>query len=772
MIGIALLVGATIVSLAATVALWYGVVREDYAIYGRYLSGSAVVLAALALFYLATQFVFTDYTNGYVWTHTADYLTGLYRLTGLYSGVAGSLLLWATLVSVIAYWVIRSGLDTDAERMIGAVASTVATAFLAYSVTNPPFEPLSIAGRGTAFGPVGLNPLLKSPYMVIHPPITFVGYALTAVPFAIGVAHFARRVRDKEGIFEDWANQTARWLRLAWWFLTASIALGALWSYETLGWGGLWAWDPVETAVLVTWLFVTAAMHAVSNYRHRGENPILAPAMATMTLLSAVFARVITQSGTSTLHSFAAGTSLGLKIILGGTAVAGIGLPLAVWLRSGESEAEAADSLLSHSRLLYAAVLLVGLLTFVSFWGVVFPMLQQFLGGPEVSVGVDFYNMWSYPLILAVLFAIGLYNDYDLRGRASLKLLAAVVVLTAAAAVLPLSSWQFNPGASGGYYGIVGNLNALSLFPPAAYAIGATLTRLGSRLPSLSDRDRKLTLGGVGLVHIALALIVISVPFTYLFAVSASGVVPAVQDGHAGGVTLGDSSYRVTVHNYSSEHIHSELSLTDTERRLLLDKVDNLGYRAETLPSGVSDSQIVYGEITDLQRRGETGIARLDNTSVWAEIGPVRENASLAGMPIYVQGTINRSMENMTYLQTDGMFVGTDPIGAVVPDSRATHREITFEVTRGNQTIASGTTSVDFYLTQGAIPTPYIEHGLLSETYVAAKQVQFAGGMPVVALDVKVVPLMNVVRLGIVLLLLGGGLLVAARPGEESRESE
>ncbi|UWG49090.1 Cytochrome c biogenesis factor [Halanaeroarchaeum sp. HSR-CO] len=763
MIGTALQYGAAVAGFGAVIALWYANREAEYARYGVYLLGTASLLAVLALFYLVNQFLVTDYTNGYVWNHTADYLSTLYRITGVYAGVEGSLLLWATLVALIAYWVVRSGVETADERLVAAIVTTVATVILAYSITRTPFTALDISGRGTAFGPVGLNPLLKSPYMIIHPPVTFAGYALTTVPFAIGAAHFIRKSRGRDGIFEQRLPEATRWLRLAWWFLTAAVALGALWSYTTLGWGGLWAWDPVETAILVTWLFVTAAMHAVSNYRLRGANPVLAPAMATLTLPSAIFARVITQSGTSDLHSFASGSPTVLVVLLAVSLAIGVGLPFYVWIRRPESQTET-TGILSHHRLLYAGILTIGLLTFVSFWGITFPLLQTLLGGPEVSVGVDFYNMWSFPLVVVVLLAIGFYNDFDVRGEDAGRLLGAVVVLSLVAAVIPLSEWQFNPAKTGGYYGLVGSLNALSLFPPAAYAIGATLSRLAVRLPSLPDRDRQLTLGGVGLVHIGLAVIVLATPFTYMFAVSGSGMVPAVSMGHEDGVTLDESPYTVAVENYSSDYIESDLSLSAVEREAVLDRIDDRAYRADSLPESASGDQIVYGSITDLRIEDGTGIAQLDNSSVWVDVGPAGNNTSVEGVPIYAQGTINRSMDEMTFVRTDGMFVGTQPTGAIVPDSRASDREVEFVVSQGNETLAVGSTDVETYLTYGAVANPYVDRGLFSDTYVAAKQVQFTGGMPVVYILVKEVPLMSVVRFGIVLLLLGGAMLAAATP--------
>lgn len=772
MIGPILQYGAFGICLGASVILWYAVVRDDYAEYGTSLLGLAALVSGLALFYLINQFAVTDYTNGYVWNHTADYLSLIYRISGTYAGVNGSLLLWATILGLIGYWAVRGGLESDSQKRIGAIVATVLTVFFAYAITRSPFIPLTIADTGVTFGPKGLNPLLKNPYMIIHPPATFAGYALTLVPFAIGTAHFWSELQGKGGIFDERAVSVARWLRLSWWFLTASVALGALWSYSTLGWGGLWAWDPVETAVLVTWLFVTASLHVVSDYRSRARYRLLAPALSTLSFPSAIFARLMTQSGTSELHSFASGSQLFLAVILVFTTLVGVLPPILLWLRRQGSATTKSETTLSHTLLLSLGVLSLGLLTFVSLWGLVLPVLQDFLGGANVGVSVTFYNMWSYPFVIFALLTIGLYNDYDLQGNSSLRLLGVVVLFTVIVGVVPLAGWQFDPEQTASFYGLIGSLNALSLLPPSAYAIGATVTRLGVRIPSLSNRDRKFTLAGVGIVHIAIALLILTVPFTYMMATAGSGLVPGIATGHEGGVTLGESEYKVTVQNFTTNHVHSELTLTEHERDILAERIHDRGYRAKELPASASGNQIVYGEISNVRMVAGTGLAQLDNSSVWVDIGPIRENISLAGIPLYAQGTVNRSMGEMTVVRTDGMFLGTEPTGAIVPDNRATKREISVSVSRGDRTLAQGTTSVDYHFAYGAVGRPFIEHGILSETYVAAETVQYTSGMPVVTLLVKQVPLMNVVRGGIVLLLFGGALIVMADPARDTKSNQ
>jgi cytochrome c-type biogenesis protein CcmF len=162
--------------------------REQFAKAGRWLIYATAVLQTSTLGYLAVQFATTDYTNQYVWSNTADYLPLGYRLTGIYAGVEGSLLLWATLVSLAAAWFTRRNHDRVEVGAL-AVGAAITAAFAVMVALRPPFADLYFAAGETAYGPAGLNPLLKNPYMGIHPPITFLGYALTIPPFAMVAAH-------------------------------------------------------------------------------------------------------------------------------------------------------------------------------------------------------------------------------------------------------------------------------------------------------------------------------------------------------------------------------------------------------------------------------------------------------------------------------------------------------------------------------------------------------------------------------------------------------
>jgi cytochrome c-type biogenesis protein CcmF len=444
------------VSLASTVGILarsYLVEDDRYLTYGTKLIGAGTVLLLSALIQLTYQFVITDYSNAYVWNNTADYLPLLYRVTGVYAANEGSILLWAAIVSLVAFVAAsRRGFSNQHAKLVHTLTVGVATYFTGMLLLQSPFASIRSEFPEAAPGFVptsgqGLNPLLVDPYMAIHPPIMFVGYALLTMPFAIGVAHFISLLRGGESVFALWRGSVTRWLRLGWLFLTAAVALGGLWSYTVLGWGGIWAWDPVETAILIPWLFLTATLHAVIRYRPNGEYRVLAPAMTATVFALAIYTTSVVRSGVfRSVHSFASGgIGASFLVLIAITTFLGVAVPLAYWfLQDKESGSITESKWLTRDNLLHSAVLLFGLLTFVSLWGLTFPVLQNAVTGLEVSVESQYYNLWSYPLALGALLLLGFYMDFDVEGkRRSLIGLSVFTVGTlVAAAIAPSATWQ------------------------------------------------------------------------------------------------------------------------------------------------------------------------------------------------------------------------------------------------------------------------------------------------------------------------------------------
>jgi len=787
MMGGTLLIGAALLSgLTATVLLVTNYLRREE----RYLNavtpliGTTAGLLSLALAYLTYQFVTTDYANAYVWNNTANYISIFYRITGVYAGNQGSILLWAALTAVVAFWaVVVRGLERRETRLVQGITMGVVTYFTAMLVLDSPFKPISAAfpEMDPGFVPIdgtGLNPLLIDPYMAIHPPIMFIAYALLTMPFAIAVAHFISTVRGENGLFEEWIGSVTRWLRIAWLFLTAAIVLGSLWSYRVLGWGGIWAWDPVEVAVLIPWLFLTATLHAVMNYRSRSTYATLAPAMTGATLALIVYATAIVRSGVfRSVHSFAdGGIGAALLVLLAITSILGIGLPLGYWLlREPETASEtAADTSqsqqwISRVNLKHLAVLSIGLLGFISVWGLTFPVLNTSVTGVEVEVSGQYYNLWSYPIVLGVLLILGFYMDYDVEGRRraliSLGIFSLSTVL--AALIAPSETWTLSnvDGSDALLYRLVGNASALSILPPAAYVCLTVIKRTLEFVPGNPNRNYQLKQVGITMIHVAFALFVVTVTFSYLFTAQSSLVVAdADREATIEGSTVHevpDSNYAVQVSDYRSYQRPEEPN------------VENMALSSEQIASRGQEihetRQPVYGTATQINTGPNATVIQLDNSGIW--IGAMNASQTELGIErgdqVVGVGTVMWDfLPDMP--QSDGVVVteaaNVGPVSnppAALDQTRVEGTAVGLTVYQNGEQIARGNAGQEQYRQQGGMEVRdvLVDRGLTHDTYVIA-----AVDDGTVSLTVKQIPLMTVMRLSVGALLLGMLLVLVFDP--------
>ncbi|MFW5918074.1 MAG: cytochrome c biogenesis protein CcsA, partial [Haloferacaceae archaeon] len=775
-----LLVAATLTSLVATVVLLGDAVRGDDRYLGAVpplIAGTAGLLA-LALAYLTYQFVVTDYSNAYVWNNTADYVSLLYRITGVYAGNEGSILLWATLTAVVAGWALRvRGLEGRGETLVQGITMGVVTYFAAMLVADSPFKPITteFPDQGADFVPVdgsGLNPLLLDPYMSIHPPITFVAYALLTMPFAIAVAHFISTIRGDGGLFEAWIGSVTRWLRLAWLFLTAAIALGSLWSYRVLGWGGIWAWDPVEVAVLIPWLFLTATLHALLNYRSRSTYATLAPAMTGATLALVVYATSIVRSGAfRSVHSFAdGGIGAALLGLLAITAILGVGLPFGYWLlREPDGSTDSDRRWLTRVHLRHLAVLAIGLIGFVSIWGLSFPVLNAAVTGVDVEVGGQYYNLWSYPLVLGVLLLLGFYMDYDVEGRRRAFVgLGAFTLMTVAAALLaPTESWKLaDVGAEDALiYRLVGSASGLSVLPPAAYVTLAVLKRALDRVPGVPNQDYQLKQVGITMIHVGFAILMVTVTLSYLFTAQSSVVVSgADQEATVEGSTVHDvpgSNYGVEVTDYRNYERPEDPDISNVAL-----SSGQVADRGEELHE---TTRAVYGTVTQVNDGPEATVAQLDDSGIW--IGVMNSSQPGAGLEegdrVAAHGTVMwdflpevPSSDAVVVAEAENVGPASDP-PAALDQTRVEGTAVGLTVHEGGEPIASGEAGQEQYRQQGGMEVRdvLVHRGLAHDTYVIA-----AVDDGTASLTVKRIPLMTAMRLGVTLALAGMVLVVVFDP--------
>jgi cytochrome c-type biogenesis protein CcmF len=264
-----------------------------------------VISAAFLL--MVYYFLSSNMTIYYVLRESRTDYALQYKLAGAWAGDEGSLLLWTWLLSLsnLLFFIWRKN-DSEERAQLRSLGSvillTILAAFLCILLISDPFRPTPpefLANLSTSNG-LGLSPLLLTPLTVVHPPLEFASYAIITIPFATAAAHLLSG-KDK------WTRISMQWTRSAWLFLTLALVIGALWSYTVLGWGGYWAWDPVQTANLTVWLPLTALVHAQLWNRRKGQFAHLAPALASIVFALAMFATFETRTGIiASVHSFIA----------------------------------------------------------------------------------------------------------------------------------------------------------------------------------------------------------------------------------------------------------------------------------------------------------------------------------------------------------------------------------------------------------------------------------------------------------------------------------
>src|SRR6201997_3416871 len=257
----------------------------------------AVVLAAIALVVSAFR---DDFTIAYIFHHSNRDLSGPYKFAVLWSGQEGSLLFWSLLLSAYAF-VLRLRFNTDPRLFAYASVVLAGVQIFFLLLVNIAANPFGLLAGPLRADGSGLNPLLQYPEMVIHPPMLYLGYVGTTVPFAFALGALIMKYPG-----DKWIHITRRWTMVTWGLLTCGIFLGAHWAYAVLGWGGYWGWDPVENASFMPWLFGTAFLHSVMMQEKRGMLKVWNMWLVFFSFWLAIWGTFLTRSGMiSSVHAFA-----------------------------------------------------------------------------------------------------------------------------------------------------------------------------------------------------------------------------------------------------------------------------------------------------------------------------------------------------------------------------------------------------------------------------------------------------------------------------------
>jgi len=343
-----------------------------------------------------------DFNVSYVYSYSSRNLPTPYLLSAFYGGQAGSLLFWAFVLcgfSAAAQWLTPKRYDY-LMPYVAAVTSGITLFFVVVSLfAANPFERLPFTPPDGA----GLNPQLQNPGMVFHPPLLFLGYVGITIPFAFAIAALITKRLDT-----GWLHAIRKWTIVSWVFLSAGITLGMWWAYVELGWGGYWAWDPVENASFMPWLTMTAFLHSVMIQEKRGMLKKWNMILIMLSFVLCIFGTFITRSGViSSVHSFAQSAVGNYFLLFLVMLIAG--LIALLWTRLPQLEAEASlESMVSReASFLFNNLLLVGM-AFAVLWGTMFPVVSELVRGVRVTVGPPFFNQVMVPIGLALLLLTGI----------------------------------------------------------------------------------------------------------------------------------------------------------------------------------------------------------------------------------------------------------------------------------------------------------------------------------------------------------------------------
>jgi cytochrome c-type biogenesis protein CcmF len=379
---------------------------------GRALLLAAAAAGAAALVVLAFLLVTHDTSVAYVHSYADRTMSPGLLLAAVWGGQQGSLTFWAVLqtwfTAAAAVWLGRRDLGTAPVSM--ALLGLMQLFFLLLVLFHSdPFAPLGT----TASHGVGLNPLLRNPYMAWHPPTLFIGFVGFSVPLAFALGALAHGRPDHE----TWIPGQRPFLLVAWVFLGIGNVLGMVWAYQVLGWGGYWGWDPVENAAFLPWLTGTALVHTALAEERRGMLRRFSVLLAVLTAVLIVFGTFLTRSGIiDSVHAFAGATTgpylLALLLAIGAL---GIGLLIRRW-RALASRARLESLATREGLMLVAGILFVGAAIFV--WvATMMPLFTEILADEKLTLRPPFFNRWMVPIGLAILGLLGLCTIIGWRGR-------------------------------------------------------------------------------------------------------------------------------------------------------------------------------------------------------------------------------------------------------------------------------------------------------------------------------------------------------------------
>jgi cytochrome c-type biogenesis protein CcmF len=396
-----------------------------------------ILLAAVGAFTVMEVALFQrDYEIAYVAQVGNDSTPPLFNFAALWSALEGSILLWSLVLSgYLAAMVVKFRKRRNDELLGWALVVMLVISTFFFALMVGPANPFLTAEVEPGFNGPGPNPLLQNHILVaFHPPMLYLGYVGFSVPFAFALAAL---ITGRLG--EGWLVETRRWTVAAWGFLTAGIILGAWWSYEVLGWGGYWAWDPVENASLLPWLTGTAYIHSVMVQERRGMLRVWNLALVCATFSLTILGTFLTRSGVvESVHAFSDGP-VGPWLLTFFALAAAASIGLIGWRGDQLRSTGAIDSALSRESSFMANNLAFGAMTFVVLLGTVFPLLAEAWDGTRLTIGSPYFESMARPIGLVLLFLMATAPVLPWR-KASTEVLSVRLFWPAVAGVASMTT--------------------------------------------------------------------------------------------------------------------------------------------------------------------------------------------------------------------------------------------------------------------------------------------------------------------------------------------
>ncbi|CAN5155164.1 heme lyase CcmF/NrfE family subunit [soil metagenome] len=356
--------------------------------------------ALLAFVFMERALITRDFSLEYVARNGSSRTPAVFNFATLWAALEGSIILWSLVLSGDIAVTARNFRDRLTDPLVGwALLTMLAVATFFFGLMLDAANPFTTLANPPLDGP-GPNPLLQNHVlMAFHPPMLYLGYVGFTVPFAFAVAALATG-----RLGEGWLVETRRWTLFAWGFLTVGIILGAWWSYEVLGWGGYWAWDPVENASFLPWLTGTAYLHSVMVQERRGMLRAWNLSLLCATFSLTILGTFLTRSGVlDSVHAFTESPIGPLLLGFFGVVVA-VTIGLIAWRGDRLRSPGRIDSPLSREGAFLANNLVFAAFAFVVLLGTVWPLVVESLNGSQISIGVPFFDFWAQPIGLTLLF--------------------------------------------------------------------------------------------------------------------------------------------------------------------------------------------------------------------------------------------------------------------------------------------------------------------------------------------------------------------------------